>query len=163
MSIPFWENNWKPVSFFDKIISNLERGLHTLCLLDIKVKEKSVEALMRGRDVFEKPRFMSASVAAEQLLAILSDRETDGDKAEQHRMLLSKSSIVAAVARIGSDSQEIVTCTLEEMTGVDLGAPLHSLVIPGTMHPLEEQMLTMFRKCGDTVAGTVFNHSEGRE
>ena len=30
------------------------------------------------------------------------------------------------------------------MTSVDLGGPLHSLVIPGHMHPLELDMLKQF-------------------
>ena len=33
VSIPFWTDDWKPDSFIDKIEYNLERGLHTLCLL----------------------------------------------------------------------------------------------------------------------------------
>ena len=33
VSIPFWTDSWKPDSFVDKIESNLQRGLHTLCLL----------------------------------------------------------------------------------------------------------------------------------
>jgi diphthine synthase len=136
VSIPFWEENWQPTSFFDKILSNLKNGLHTLCLLDIKVKEKSVQAMMRGKDEYEKPRFMSASVAAQQLLSILSQRD---------ETLITKSSIVAAVARVGSEDQKIVSCTLEEMANTDLGSPLHSLVIPGKMHPLEEEMLATFR------------------
>ena len=37
VSIPFWTETWQPDSFYDKICENLSRGLHTLCLLDIKV------------------------------------------------------------------------------------------------------------------------------
>ena len=48
VSIPFWTDDWKPESFFDKIIANKSRGLHTLCLLDIKVKEQTVENMMKG-------------------------------------------------------------------------------------------------------------------
>lgn len=33
VSIPFWTDTWKPDSFLEKIEGNLERGLHTLCLL----------------------------------------------------------------------------------------------------------------------------------
>lgn len=33
VSIPYWTETWKPDSFFDKIISNYKRNLHTLCLL----------------------------------------------------------------------------------------------------------------------------------
>ena len=38
VSIPFWQDEWKPESFYDRIVSNRKNGLHTLCLLDIKVK-----------------------------------------------------------------------------------------------------------------------------
>ncbi|XP_029654497.1 diphthine methyl ester synthase-like, partial [Octopus sinensis] len=34
VSIVFWTENWQPDSFYDKILSNKRRGLHTLCLLD---------------------------------------------------------------------------------------------------------------------------------
>ena len=33
-------------------------GLHTLCLLDIKVKEQTIENLMKGNKIYEKPRYM---------------------------------------------------------------------------------------------------------
>lgn len=33
VSIPFWTDEWRPDSFCEKIQANLERGLHTLCLL----------------------------------------------------------------------------------------------------------------------------------
>lgn len=35
VSIPFWTEDWRPDSFFDKICANFTRGLHTLCLLGI--------------------------------------------------------------------------------------------------------------------------------
>jgi hypothetical protein len=47
VSIPFWTETWKPDSFYDRIKANKQLGLHTLCLLDIKVKEQSVENLLR--------------------------------------------------------------------------------------------------------------------
>lgn len=33
VSIPYWTESWQPDSFYDKILGNLSRGLHTLCLL----------------------------------------------------------------------------------------------------------------------------------
>ena len=33
MSIVMWTDTWKPDSFYDKIVANKRRGLHTLCLL----------------------------------------------------------------------------------------------------------------------------------
>jgi diphthine synthase len=56
ISIVFFTDTWRPDSFYDKIAANRRQGLHTLCLLDIKVKEPNLEALCRGRTVYEPPR-----------------------------------------------------------------------------------------------------------
>mmetsp|Transcript_19119 Transcript_19119/g.76630 ORF Transcript_19119/g.76630 Transcript_19119/m.76630 type:complete len:142 (+) Transcript_19119:563-988(+) len=53
VSIALFTENWRPDSWYDKIKANLKLGLHTLCLLDIKVKEPSLEALARGKKVLE--------------------------------------------------------------------------------------------------------------
>lgn len=47
VSIVFFQDDWRPDSFYDKIKMNVKLGLHTLCLLDIKVKEQSIENLAR--------------------------------------------------------------------------------------------------------------------
>ncbi|KAK2195681.1 bifunctional Tetrapyrrole methylase [Babesia duncani] len=82
VSIPFFEMNWKPDSFFTKIMQNQRQNLHTLCLLDIKVKERSVENLMANKLIFEPPRcveihrschklrFMNVATAIGQLLSV---------------------------------------------------------------------------------------------
>ena len=69
VSIVFFTDSWRPDSFYDKIASNRRCGLHTLCLLDIKVKEPNLEALCRGRTVYEPPR--CARGAALVLLRVL--------------------------------------------------------------------------------------------
>eukprot|EP00775_Hariotina_reticulata_P002686 gene2686-2987_t len=56
ISIVFFTDTWRPDSFYDKLAANRRAGLHTLCLLDIKVKEPNLEALARGRTVYEPPR-----------------------------------------------------------------------------------------------------------
>jgi diphthine methyl ester synthase len=76
VSICFWSEGWRPKSYFGKICENRVRGLHTLCLLDIKVKEKSVENLIKGRDIYEPARFMSVAQACQQLLSIVDELET---------------------------------------------------------------------------------------
>lgn len=65
VSIPFFTEKWRPYSFYDKIKPNVERGLHTLALLDIKVKEPTLESLARGKPVYMPPRYMSTKQAAE--------------------------------------------------------------------------------------------------
>ena len=47
ISIVFFTDTWRPDSFYDRIKENHVLGLHTLCLLDIKVKEQSIENMAR--------------------------------------------------------------------------------------------------------------------
>lgn len=47
VSLVFFTETWKPDSFYDKIKENTDLGMHTLVLLDIKVKEQSEENLAR--------------------------------------------------------------------------------------------------------------------
>lgn len=139
VSIPFWiRDSWEPDSFFDKIHENKIRGMHTLCLLDIKVKEQSVENMMKGRKIYEPPRFMSTKQASEQLLSIIEKRNNEG------KSQLTENSLCIAVARIGSDSQKFVTATLKELKDIEMGPPLHSLIIIGKMHCLEEEAVKLF-------------------
>ena len=47
VSLVFFTDTWKPDSFYDRVKENVDLGLHTLVLLDIKVKEQSEENLAR--------------------------------------------------------------------------------------------------------------------
>ena len=38
VSVVFFTDEWRPDSFYDRILANRRQGLHTLCLLDIKVR-----------------------------------------------------------------------------------------------------------------------------
>ncbi|CDR94829.1 diphthine synthase, putative [Babesia bigemina] len=129
VSIPLFEKNWTPDSFYDKIAKNRRANLHTLCLLDIKVKERSVENLMANRMIFEPPRYMTVNVAIEQI------QHVDAAKHE-----VDASTRAFGVARLGSKTAQIVAGTLEQLKSVDFGAPLHSLVICAPeLHDIEEQ------------------------
>ncbi|XP_002187222.3 diphthine methyl ester synthase [Taeniopygia guttata] len=139
VSIVFWTDTWKPESFFDKIEKNRQNGMHTLCLLDIKVKEQSLENLIKGRKIYEPPRYMSVNQAAEQLLAIIQKRRLQGEKPE-----ITENTICVGLARVGALDEKIASGTLQQMSTVELGAPLHSLIVTGTMHPLELEMLKLF-------------------
>lgn len=43
-------------------------------------------------------------------------------------------------------SFQIVYCTLSQLGDVDMGEPLHSLIIPGETHPVEDEMLATFTR-----------------
>ncbi|XP_010018877.1 PREDICTED: diphthine synthase, partial [Nestor notabilis] len=146
VSIVFWTDTWKPESFFDKIEKNRQNGMHTLCLLDIKVKEQSLENLMKGRNIYEPPRYMSVNQAAEQLLAIIQTRRLQGEESA-----ITENTICVGLARVGAPDQKIASGTLEQMSTVELGGPLHSLIVTGTLHPLELEMLQLFPVAGSSL------------
>ena len=68
VSMVFFTDSWKPLSFYDKVAENRSIGLHTLVLLDIKVREQSLENMARGRKIYEPPRYMTVGQCAQQLL-----------------------------------------------------------------------------------------------
>ncbi|KAB5568151.1 hypothetical protein OIU76_006643 [Salix suchowensis] len=142
ISIPFFTDTWKPDSFYEKIKRNRELGLHTLCLLDIKVKEPTWESLCRGKKLYEPPRFMTINTAIEQLLEIEQNR---GESA------YNEDTNCVGLARLGSEDQKIVAGSMRQLLAVDFGAPLHCLVIVGTTHPLEEEMLSVFKLKGESL------------
>ena len=129
VSMVFFTETWKPDSFYDRVAENASLGFHTLMLLDIKVKEPDLEALARGRIVYESPRFMTVSQCAAQMIEIEENRKQG---------ICGKEKLAVGVARLGSEDQSIITGTLEELTTTDLGRPLHSLVLCGKkMHEME--------------------------
>ncbi|XP_066503907.1 diphthine methyl ester synthase [Hoplias malabaricus] len=139
VSIVFWTDNWRPESFYSKIKKNRDMGLHTLCLLDIKVKEQSMENLMRGRRIYEPPRFMTVAQAAAQLLEIVQNCRERGEE-----LAITEETVCVGLARVGADDQAIQAGSLQEMASCDLGGPLHSMIICGHLHPLEVDMLRLF-------------------
>lgn len=140
VSIPYWDETWKPDSFYDKIKLNRLNNMHTLCLLDIKVKEPTLESLMRKRKEYLPPRFMSVQEAATQILTIVEKKD-----ALEKNTVLNEKSLCVGLARVGHDSQQIVVSTLRQMSSTDMGGPLHSMVIPAKdMHPLEVEFLQQY-------------------
>ena len=133
---------WRPDSFYPKLAWNRQAGLHTLCLLDIKTKEPNLEMLMRGKKVYDPPRFMSVAQAAAQLIEVEHSRRERG---EELVGAYDKRSLAIGMARIGRPTQRIVAGTLAQLAAEDLGAPLHSLVLPGALHFIEEEMLAQYR------------------
>ncbi|KAF1931772.1 diphthine synthase [Didymella exigua CBS 183.55] len=137
VSMVFFLDNWKPASFYDRIAENVRIGLHTLVLLDIKVKEQSLENMARGRRIYEPPRYMSVAQCAQQMLEVEEDIKREG--------VYGRESLAVGVARVGAEDEKIVAGTLEELCEADLGKPLHSLVLLGRRtHDLERDFLLEF-------------------
>ncbi|CAK1583656.1 unnamed protein product [Parnassius mnemosyne] len=137
VSIPFWTDTWRPDSFFEKICENFSRNLHTLCLLDIKVKEPTEESLTKKVRQYMDPKFMTVQDAAKQLVQIIDNKPDTG---------IQRTNIAVGLSRVGAPDQRIAVMSLEKMLNLDLGPPLHSLVVPAPhLHPLEIDYLEQFR------------------
>lgn len=138
VSMVFFTDSWKPSSFYDRIKENRDIGLHTLVLVDIKVKEQSLENLARGRMIYEPPRYMTVGQCADQMLQIEDERKEG---------VYSRDSLAIGAARVGGKTEKYVAGTLEELCSADeeLGPPLHSLVLLGRRtHELEHDFARHF-------------------
>lgn len=136
ISLCFWTETDKPTSYYGKLVENRKLGLHTLCLLDIKVKEPSLESLARGKKIYESPRFMTVEQAVTQLLDI---------ELELGENELNENDMAVGLARVGQVDQKIVYATLRELMQFDFGQPLHSLIIPSRdLHFHEIEVLQCF-------------------
>lgn len=140
VSIPFFTETWRPDSFYEKIQKNRTLGLHTLCLLDIRVKEPTLESLCRGKKQYEPPRYMSIKIAIEQLLEV---EQMCGGSA------YTEDTICVGLARLGSEDQMVVAGSMKQLLMVDFGPPLHCLVIVGKTHPVEEEILDFYTVSGN--------------
>jgi len=145
VSICFFTETWRPDSFIDKVLFNKRAGLHTLCLLDIKVKEQSEENMARGRKIYEPPRFMTVNQSLEQILEVLERRPDAHD-------CLSPDTLAVGLARVGQTTQCIASGPMRLLKDYDFGGPLHSMIIPGDMHYLESDMLRTFDIVGNPFA-----------
>lgn len=114
--------DYLPESPYEVIGENLERGLHTLVLLDLDAENES---------------FMTVDEGA-QLLLTMADKRGDGH--------LSNETLAVGCARIGSADRMILAAPLEELATADLGPPLHSIIVPGKLHFTEEEALEAWKR-----------------
>ncbi|CAE6470695.1 unnamed protein product [Rhizoctonia solani] len=162
VSLPFYTDSWKPDSWYDRVVENIEKGMHTLVLLDIKVREQSEEnmarwveqltlvgsssEISRGRKIYEPPRYMNPVTAVSQILEseVIRAASASSEELKAHGYLKPESTLAIALSRVGSpDKQRIVCGTLRQLSELaeeEFGEPLFSVVIVGKrLHELEVQ------------------------
>ena len=81
-----------------------------------------MSSLARGKPVYMQPRFMTVRQACLQLIEVEEARGGGICGPEAHAV---------AVARVGAGTQQLVHGSLRELAAVDMGAPLHSMVLAG--------------------------------
>jgi diphthine synthase len=117
VTIPFFEEGFVSETPYNVIRENKERGLHTMCYLDIKATEK---------------RYLTVNGALESLL------ELEKQKKQQ---VITPKTIVVGVARAGSPEPTVKAGYVEDMVKFDFGAPPHTLIVPGKLHFMEAEAL----------------------
>ena len=87
-----------------------------------------MESLARGKPKYMDPRYMKTDCAAAQLLETVKESKGDG---------YNEDTPCIGLARIGTDTQKIVSGPLKSFVDKDLGEPMHSFIICGEMHEME--------------------------
>lgn len=113
-SLPFPAKNWFPHTPVEVVAQNLSLDLHTLVYLDI-----------------QKDRYMTVAQAVELM------EELAGIKGFSIPLYVG-------VARAGSDCPAVAAGNGEKMRSIDLGPPLHILVVPARLHVVEQEYLEAF-------------------
>ncbi len=120
-SIPFPEDVPEAETPYIVLKENQSSGLHTLFLLDLQP---------------EHDRFLTISQALQVLEKIEVKRQGG---------LITDSLLVVGCARLGSDDYLIKAGSVPEIKKINFGRPPYSLIIPGKLHFLEEEVLEFYR------------------
>jgi diphthine synthase len=95
---------------------------------------------------------MTVNTALEQLLEI-EDRRQEG--------AYGRDTLAVGISRLGAPDQQIVAGGMAELLDVDFGPPLHCLIIAGTVHVVEEEILGYYRIGAPGAAGGAAAAGEG--
>lgn len=104
---------------------NLARGLHTIFLLDLKLEKKLAMTIPE----------------AIELLTSMEKQFKEG--------VITEATIGIGLARVGTSTQVVKAGKLRELEKMDFGEPPHTLVIPGTLDPVEREALKILGNIED--------------
>jgi len=136
-SIVFPLDNWKPETHYNVLKENQAMDLHTLALLDIKVKEPSPEDIKKGNNNPLPERYMTVNEGIRSLLDI-EEKRREG--------IFTLDTFCIGCARIGSKDFKIIAGTAKELLEKDFGEPLHCLIIPSkNLHDIEREMIEKWK------------------
>jgi diphthine synthase len=132
-TVPFPEQRSRTP--YEVLAENLERGLHTLLLLDVKGEEG---------------RAMHAREAIEVMLEL---------EAELKGGAFTPETLAVVVARAGSEDALVRADRVRRLLELDFGPPPHVLIVPGRLHFVEAEALKVF---GGAPAEAVEQHARAR-
>lgn len=112
---------------YEVIAQNKKRGLHTLCLLDVKVEEN---------------RYVEIHEGLESLLKIEEKRK---------EKIVTMNTFVVGIARAGSNNPTVKAGFLKDLLGYDFGDPPHSIICLGKLHFMEAEALIVLAGAPDSL------------
>lgn len=115
-SIPFWQPNFKPESFFDILEQNQKIGAHTLFLLDLNPAEK---------------KFLTIPEALKLLLKTAKKRNSK---------VFTEETLCIGCARLGSDKKVIKVGKVKELLREEFGQPPYCLIVPSKLEEYEYEL-----------------------
>jgi diphthine synthase len=131
VTIPFPQENVISETPYKTILENKVMGLHTLCLLDLKVEEKC---------------YMTIKEGLELLLAVEKGKK---------KHVATLNTLVVGIARAGSPTPIVKTGYLGELIDYDFGVPPHTLIFPSRLHFMEAEALVALAKAPERIRETV--------
>ena len=119
-SIPFWQENFNPQSFFDILEQNKKIGAHTLFLLDLRP---------------EKKEYMSIKQAIEILLKIAKKRKSNK---------FTETTFCIGCSQLGTQKQTIISGAAKKLMKRKFGTPA-CLIVPASLSNHEAEALSCAR------------------
>jgi diphthine synthase len=116
VTIPFSDDSPSETPY-EVISENSSRGLHTLCLLDIRAN---------------KTRYMSIHDALAALLEV---------EAKRKKGVIAAGTLSVGIARAGSEDPRVKAGSVKDLLDYDFGKPPQALIIPGRLHFTEAEAL----------------------
>jgi diphthine synthase len=116
-SIPFPAGSWFPTTPLETVLANLALRLHTLVFLDI-----------------QEGRFMTVPEG----IALLGEMAA--------RISRPAPDFLVGIARAGSPDAFVAAGSPARLAALDFGPPLHILVVPAELHPVEQEYLEAFTR-----------------
>jgi diphthine synthase len=123
-SIVYPDGDWLPATPYEAIRDNRDKGLHTLCLLDIKADSAGLDG--------DDDTFMTAQEAVNILYEL--------ERREASNVITDDTPLIVVQDLTGPD-QKIWTGELGSIEAFDGDQPLHSLILPADLHDMEQTML----------------------
>lgn len=122
------QKQYFPMSPYDVIRENKKQGLHSLVLLDIKADENTFMTAEQGIDLLRKM------------------------EEQKQKHILTDQTIICVVARAGSKNPLVIAGTISSLKNQDFGLPLHTLVVPGSLHFMEIEALEYLANLPESIA-----------